>query len=201
MSSNRQDVNVGLVAFVGVVGTMVLLIIVLGVQAWFGFESDLIVSQRYGADDNVDWRRLKSEQYANIGDPIGNDTIYASETAPPTRFSFAMGEERQDYLIGEGAAEGYRFLGEERDQLVVPIHLAMAAVVAERGGPSISRDDMLALDEGRNYYVTLVNKSYNSPESTVEIPTRRPSTRPAETPMGQSAAHPNGSETSTESSS
>ncbi len=197
MSSTRQDVNVGLVAFTGVVGTMVLFIIVLGVQAWFAYETDLIINARYSADDNVDWRRLKSEQYANIGDTVGNDTIYAGQTAGPTRFAVDLGNnqsERRDYVAGSDAALGYRFTGEERDQLVVPIHLAMAAFIKQRGGGEISAQEMAALDQGKNYYVHLTNNTYRDPSTYVDL-APSPTTRPAD--AGQTATGADGSETST----
>jgi hypothetical protein len=176
MSTTKQDVNVGLVAFIGIVGSMVLLILVVGVQAWFAYEKDVITYNRYDTSDNLDLERLKAEQYANIGDPIGNDTIYADEVVEPKRFR--LDEVPVDYRLGVGSFRGYRFTGEDRQQLVVPIHLAMAAVVAERGGPLVSVEDMRAID---GEYVTLVNESYASPlilQDERASGTRLPATRP-----------------------
>ena len=160
MSSTKQDVNVGLVAFIGVVGAMVLLILALGVQAWFGYETDVIRQDRLDAADNVDWLRLKAEQYANIGDPVGNDTIYADEVTNPSRYVYDAEVGRQDYLLGQGDFSGYRFTSDDRDQLAVPIHAAMAAVVAQRGGPKVTAEQMQEIDRE---YVTLVNEAYESP--------------------------------------
>lgn len=169
MTSFRQDVNVGLVTFVGAVGAMVLLILVLGVQAWFGYETDEILKQRYAADDNVDWIALKAEQYANIGDTVGNDTIYAHEVPPPERFLVTGEGSASDRFDYRGVQSGYRFADEAKTQLIVPIHQAMAAVIKERGGIDVSADEMAAIDEGGTYYVHLTNNTFRDPQSHVEV--------------------------------
>ncbi len=170
MTSFRQDVNVGLVAFVGVVGAMILLISALGVQAWFGYETDLILQERYATDDNEDWRRLKSEQYANIGDRVGNDTIYAASTAFPTTFNRPGDNNRLERGVEYPVNyNGYRFIDDERSTLAVPIHDAMAAIVAARGGPAISAEEMAELDRGSNFYVHLKNEVFRDPQSYVEL--------------------------------
>jgi hypothetical protein len=163
MASVRQDVNVPLVAFVGIVSSMVLLILVLGVHAWFGYEQDLVLSERYAADRNVDWIALKAEQYANIGDDVGNDTIYGDEVPAPTRFYNADDQGFRTYADFNFAA-GYRYAGEDRSTVVVPIHVAMAEFVRQHGG-EVTADEMKVID---NNYVRLKNDAYADPQAYVD---------------------------------
>ena len=141
----KQDVNVGLVAFVGVVGAMLLLIIVWGVQAWYAYEVDAINQNRYASDNNTDWISHKDEQYANIGDPIGNATIYAA----------GMTAAERDKLP---AGFGYRYLSDKKDVAAIPIHAAMAEVIRENGGPDQSVARMRAIDHDK--YIQIVNEAY-----------------------------------------
>ena len=141
----KQDVNVGLVAFVGVVGAMLLLIIVWGVQAWYAFEVDSINQERYEADKNVTWIDHKVEQYANIGDPVGNATIYAA----------GMSQEERAKLP---AGFGYRYVDAKKDVAAIPIHAAMAEVIRENGGGEVSVEKMLKIDHDKT--VQIVNDAY-----------------------------------------
>ena len=154
MASVKQDINVGLVAFIGAVGALVLLIVVLGVQAWYGYETDAIRAERYDTDQNVDWQKRRDEQYANLGDTVGNGTIYAHAPTPtPTP------------TAGEGVSGGYRWTSEARDTAIIPIHAAMAAYVEQNGGPAIDAEAMRALDRG--LYVHLSNDAFADPQSYV----------------------------------
>ena len=191
MSSLRQDVNVGLIVFVGVVGAMVLLILALGVQAWFAFESDKILERRYAADDNVEWINHKAEQYANLGDTIGNGTVYASEVAQPTRFGIA-GEGTDVAMYDYVANDGYRFTSDEKDRLILPIHEAMAAFVRQHGGnEGATAQDLEAADRD---YVHLVNDAFVDPQSYVTPASESagaaaPSTRPSAVGHSATDAH------------
>ena len=158
----KQDVNVGLVAFVGVVGAMLLLIIVWGVQAWYAFEVDAINEQRNDSDQNVEWIDHKTEQYANIGDPVGNATIYAA----------GMNAEQRGKLPAD---YGYRYLSDKKDVAAVPIHLAMAEVVRENGGGEVTTERMRAIDHDMT--VKIVNDAYANLEGT-PLGAKSPSTRP-----------------------
>jgi hypothetical protein len=149
MAAIRQDINVGLIAFVGVVSSMILLITVVGVQAWFAFETDRVLEERYAHDRNVDWIALKQEQYDNIGDPVGNGTIYAAH-------------EQADVEIDPLST--WRFADESRTKLVAPIHVAMAEL-ARRNGHDVSVAEMIEID--RDHYVHLVNNAYRDPQSYV----------------------------------
>jgi len=62
MASVKQDINMGLVFFVGIVGSLVLYISVVGTVAWFNYEREAVIESRYAADQNVDWIELKDEQ-------------------------------------------------------------------------------------------------------------------------------------------
>ena len=149
MASVRQDIDVGLVAFVGIVSAMVLLIAVVGVQAWFAYETDKVLAERYEHDRNLDWIALKNEQYANIGDAVGNATIYADNEGVEL----------------PGVAGGYRFADEAKTTLVVPIHVAMAALAREHG-QAVDPAAVAAMDARE--YVHLKNTAYADPESYVE---------------------------------
>jgi hypothetical protein len=150
MASVRQDINVGLLVFIGLVGAMVLLIIVLGVQAWFAFETDLIIRDRYRQDENRAYNALKSEQLANIGDPIGNSIIYSAAIDPP---------------VGYGSAEGYRWTSDTRETAVIPIHEAMAQIVRENGGNA----DVTAMLAADREPVSLTNNAYVDPDTAVQL--------------------------------
>ncbi len=150
MSSFRQDINVGMLVFVGLVGSLVLLIMVLGVQAWFAYETDVILTQRYAIDQNDPLLELKGEQLANIGDPVGNGVVYGSALLDD------VGE------LPETA--GYRYADDARSQAVMPIHAAMAAFVNAHGG-NATAEQMLAMDKA---YVHLTNEAYADPQSFVE---------------------------------
>ena len=132
----KQDINVGLITVIGVVGAMLLLIIVWGVQAWFAYEVDLLNQYRYAQDQNVEWIDSKFEQYTNIGDPIGNSAIYASGFSP---------EERAELP----PVWGWRYPDENKQTLVVPIHVAMAQMVNELGNPTtpVTAEEMRLLDQ------------------------------------------------------
>ncbi len=158
MASVRQDINVGLVAFIGTVGSLVLLIIILGVQGWYDYEVDVIRKARFAQDENIDWNRQKAEQYANIGDVVGNTTIYAAPIGQPTAFA---------------SAGGYRWADEGKTVAVIPIHAAMAAIVQQNGGEATTAQ-VIAAD---HVFVTLINDAYRDPQSYVE---QIPSTQPAD---------------------
>lgn len=155
----RQDIDVGLLGFVGIVGAMLLAIIIWGVEAWYSYEVDLISQVRYQDDRNFAWSDRRDEQYANIGDPIGNTTVYAvSETGAQAL----------------GTAQGYRYPTRERDVVVVPIHVAMAQIANQFGKQQVTAADMLEADEKP---VTIVNKAFDN--YMVPVPPQR-SAAPAE---------------------
>lgn len=138
----KQDINVGLLVFVGLVGVMLLLISVWGVEGWYAYEVDLLNAVRYDTDRNVDWGRMRDEQYANIGDPVGNATIYAAAEG-----------------AGEmlGGSEGYRFSSRERDVAVIPIHAAMAQIIRQHGNQQVTVDQLRQIDRAP---VSIVNESF-----------------------------------------
>lgn len=160
MSSFRQDINVGLLVFIGVVGALVLLIMVLGVQAWFAYETDVILTQRYAADQNTTLAEHKAEQLENIGDPLGNGIVYGAAD-------------------GEMVSDGYRYADEEKTVAVIPIHAAMAAIVNQNGGDTTA-EAMRAADGA---YVHLTNDAFADPQSYVETEAA-PATQPAENAGG-----------------
>ena len=77
----RQDINVGLLGFVGIVGTMLLAISIWGLEAWYAYEVDLLRQVRFQENRNLTWTHIRDEQYANIGDTVGNATVYAAAEA------------------------------------------------------------------------------------------------------------------------
>ena len=172
----KQDINVGLVAFVGVVGAMLLLIVVWGVQAWYEFEVDAISEARYDAGQNVEWIDHKTEQYANIGDPVGNAAIYAAGMRPADREKLAAGY-------------GYRFVSPAHDVAAVPIHAAMAEIVRRNGGGDANAGDLRAADLNN---VAIVNEAY----ADVMTPNQaEPQDAPAPEPQAESAAGERGTAT------
>lgn len=173
MASVKQDINVGLIAFIGLVGSMLLLILVLGVQAWFAYETDAIRELRYESDQNLDWMRLRDEQYTNLGDTVGNSTIYAEP--------------------GNIEGDGYRWTSERRDAAAMPIHAAMAAVVAQNGGPEVSAEAMRKID--RENYVHLVNDAFLDPHSYVASEAVRDERQQEPLPQQQRQMMPPGQET------
>ena len=170
----KQDVNVGLVAFVGVVGAMLLLIIVWGVQAWYAYEVDSINQSRYESDRNVSWIDHKTEQYGNIGDPVGNATIYAAGMTADERAKLAAGY-------------GYRYVGQNREVAAIPIHAAMAEVIRENGGGDVSVEQMRRIDHDK--FVAIVNEAY----AGYAAPTKfEPQDAREPAPQAESAAGENG---------
>ena len=140
----RQDIDVGLLSFVGIVGAMLLAIIIWGVEAWYAYEVDLISQVRYQDDRNFAWTQRRDEQYANIGDPLGNATIYSAAEAGGEAL---------------GAAQGYRYPTRERNVAVVPIHVAMAQIVNQLGKQQVTAADLLEADKKP---VVIVNQAYDS---------------------------------------
>ncbi len=156
----RQDINVGLIAFVGLVGSILLLIAVWGTQGWFAYEVQLLNQKRFETDRNLDWLALRNEQYANIGDDVGNTTIFA---------------------VAEEPTMSYRFLSEKRDVAGIPIHEAMARLASQHGGSQFTADQMRAADREHATIVNEVYKDYMTP-GLVTVERAAPSgaqTRPA----------------------
>jgi len=81
----------------------------------------------------------------NIGDPLGNATIYA---APP-----------ESNPAADSPLFGYRYFSDEKTSAAIPIHVAMAQLVAEEGGAS-STEQMMAADLD---VAKTVNDAYASP--------------------------------------
>lgn len=154
----RQDIDVGLLSFVGIVGTMLLAIIIWSVEAWYAHEVDLIREVRFQDDRNFAWSGRRDEQYANIGDPVGNTTIYAAAEAP-----------------GLGAAQGYRYPTRERDVAAIPIHAAMAQIVNQLGKQSVTMAEVLDADRKP---VAITNKAYDD----YMMPVARQPANPTEAP-------------------
>ena len=173
----KQDVNVGLVAFIGVVGAMLLLIIVWGVQAWYAFEVDSINQSRYESDRNVSWIDHKTEQYANIGDPVGNATIYAAALTADERAKLPAGY-------------GYRYLDAKETVAAIPIHAAMAEVIRENGGGNVGVEEMRKIDHDK--YVQIVNEAYAGYTTPTQF---EPQDAPSPAPQAESAAGEHGTAT------
>lgn len=165
----RQDIDVGLLVFVGLVGVMLLLISVWGVEAWYAHEVDLLSTVRYDTDRNVDWDKMRDEQYANIGDPIGNATIFAAAGGA-------------DDMLGGSA--GYRFASRQRDVAVIPIHAAMAQIIRQYGNQEVSVDELRRMDRAP---VAIVNDAFGEfmtpvkgqPRTDGRDGTHVPTTQPA----------------------
>lgn len=164
----KQEINVGLVAFIGVIGGMLLLISVWGVEAWYAYEVDLLSEERYDADRNIEWLDLKAEQYANIGDRVGNSTIYAAGPDP-----------REGELP---PAWGYRYQGDDQQSAAVPIHLAMARIIAEYGNASVTAEEMQQVDRT---HAAVVNEAYADFMTPTEY---EPQDAPEPAPQEESAA-------------
>lgn len=169
----RQDINVGLLAFVGIVGTMLLAIIVWGLEGWYAYEVDLLNTVRYEADQNLGWIEMREEQYANIGDAIGNTTIYAS----------AFGD------AALGGTGGYRFSSQQRDTAVIPIHEAMAQIVQQLGGASVTAEQIREADR---VHAAIVNELYGDYMTPTEA---EPQDAPHPEPRSESAAGEGGAAT------
>jgi hypothetical protein len=138
----RQDINVGLLGFVGIVGTMLLAISIWGLEAWYAYEVDLLRQVRFQENRNLTWTQIRDEQYANIGDTVGNATVYAAaETG---------GE-------AMGPAAGYRFPTRERDVAVIPIHAAMAQIASQFGKEPVTAAQMREMDQKP---VATANRAY-----------------------------------------
>ena len=141
----KQDINVGMVAFTGLVGAMLLLIIIWGVQGWYAYEVDLLRQRRNTIDDNVDWNRLKVEQYVNLADPVGNDTIFAAE------------------VPGVDAAEGFRWVDDSKQAAAIPIHVAMAEIARRNGVDDASAERMKQADASLSETVNEAYGDYMTP--------------------------------------
>lgn len=145
----RQDIKVGLIAFVGLVGSMILLIAVWGVEAWFAYEVSVLNEDRYEIDRNVAWLDLRDEQYANIADAVGNTTTYAAADAYTS--------EAADVPAAGERAPDYRYASEQRDVAIIPIHAAMAQLAAQHAGQQVSVDQMRDIDRE---FSAIVNEAY-----------------------------------------
>lgn len=177
----RQDINVGLLAFVGIVGTMLLAICVWGLEGWYAYEVDLLNTVRYESDQNLGWSTMRDEQYANIGDPVGNDTIYAAADAGEAAL---------------GGSDGFRFISREREAAAIPIHAAMAEMVRQHGGTEVSIQEMREADRRHaaianplydNYMTPVLRQAHGranetpSPNSGAGVG-QAPTTQPRESP-------------------
>jgi hypothetical protein len=166
----RQDINVGLIAFVGLIGAMLLLIAFWGVEGWYAYEVNLLNTNRYEIDRNDLWLDRRDEQYANIGDPTGNDTIYAAAE------------------VSQIPGAGYRYFSRERDAAAIPIHAAMAQIVAQYGGPQVSIEEMRAID---SRFVGIVNDAYADYMTPVPPPAAQEGQEPgAATPLTPPSTQP-----------
>ncbi len=166
----RQDINVGLLAFVGLVGSMLLLIIFWGVEGWFAYEVDVLTASRYEIDRNQQWLDRRDEQYANIGDIVGNASVYSVAE------------------VGELPAGGYRFPTRERNVAVIPIHAAMAHLVSELTGEQVTAEQMRALDTQPTRISNDAYLEYMTPAEVLRATQEQigggPTTRPADEPEG-----------------
>ena len=159
-----------MIAFIGLVGAMLLLIAVWGVEGWFAYEVAVLDERQFDdGRDESDWVRLRDEQYANLGDPVGNGTIYAAARE------------------AAAAGGGYRYATEARDVLVIPIHEAMARVANQFGGGQVTAEQMRQLDAAPVHLVNEAYANYMAPTvpsrgnggSGQDEPREGPTTRPA----------------------
>jgi hypothetical protein len=155
----RQDINVGLLSFVGIVGTMLLAIAIWGVEAWYAYEVDLLRQVRFQEDRNLAWAQRRDEQYANIGDAVGNATVFAAAEAGESAL---------------GPAMGYRFPTRERDVEVIPIHAAMAHIASQFGKEPVTSAEMREIDRKP---VAITNRAYED----FMTPVLPPRSQPADT--------------------
>lgn len=174
--ARKQDIDVGVIAFTGLVGALLLLIIIWGVEGWYHYEVDLLSERHSDINENVPLNTLKQEHYRNLGDLVGNDIVYASEVEE-------LGEEP-----GEAAspAFGYRWTDPSRQTAAIPIHEAMARIVRQASGQNVTADQMRIADE---QFVRTVNELYGdmmTPTEAEPEPPRVPNPSQAE-----SAAEPN----------
>ena len=171
----KQDIQVGLIAVVGTISAMLLLISIWGVEGWYAYEMGVLDEQRFEEGRNLEWMTLRDEQYRNLGDTVGNGTIYA----------------------GTGMTElpggGYRYISESRDAAAIPIHEAMARLVRESGGGDVTGDQMRQIDREPIRTANEAFQAYMVPTAFVPEPRRlgqESTTRPAGAPStGPAAAH------------
>lgn len=147
--ARKQDIDVGIIAFTGFVGALLLLIIIWGVEGWYHYEVDLLL-EKHNVNQNMPLSGLKQEHYRNLGDDVGNDIVYASEVAD----------------LGDATAPGfgYRWTDNSRQTAAIPIHEAMARVVQQAGGQEVTAQQMREVDR---QFVRTINNAY----ADVMVPT------------------------------
>ena len=69
MAAQKDYVNVAQVLTIGVVSVLIILIIVFGMQAWFGYEESGEISRKWDASTNVQLDALRAGQRDNLDKP------------------------------------------------------------------------------------------------------------------------------------
>ena len=160
--ARKQDINVGIIAFTGLVGAILLLIIIWGVEAWYYYEVDLITERHNIENQNVPLNTLKAEHYLNLGDNVGNETIYASQ------------------LVGGAAVDPeYRWADESRQVAIIPIHEAMARVAQAVSGQEVTAEQVREADRrfvraGLAGDHDIMTPTRNAPAATPNAPQNEP---------------------------
>lgn len=170
--ARKQDIDVGVIAFTGLVGALLLLIIIWGVEGWYHYEVNLLTDRHSNIGQNVSLNDLKLEQYGNLGDTVGNDIVYASEID-------ALGD-------AASPAFGYRWTDQSRQSAGIPIHAAMARIVRQTTGQDVTVEQMRTADAE---FVRIVNEAHGDVMTPTEVEPQAP--RVPEPSQAESAAEPN----------
>src|SRR5690606_3670469 len=115
-----------IIAFIGLVGALLLLIIIWGVEGWYHYEVDLISEKHNENAQSLPLSGLKQEHYRNLGDDVGNNIVYASKIP--------------------GLEAGYRWTDASRQTAAIPIHEAMARIVQQYSGQQVTAQQMREAD-------------------------------------------------------
>ncbi|MEM6313187.1 MAG: hypothetical protein AAF743_03825 [Planctomycetota bacterium] len=66
MAAMKQGINIPVVCVVGLIGTLIMVNLVLGVQAWYFWSTDRLMAERAQGARDRDLRLLTAEQTANM---------------------------------------------------------------------------------------------------------------------------------------
>lgn len=66
MAAMKQGINVSVVSIVGLVGVLIMVNLVLGVQAWYNWSTDRLMADRNQNGRDRDLRMLSEEQIGNV---------------------------------------------------------------------------------------------------------------------------------------
>jgi hypothetical protein len=62
----KQEVNAPLIVTVGIISTLLLVVIIIGLQAWFTYEERLEIQSKWTQSKNVQLERILEEQRARL---------------------------------------------------------------------------------------------------------------------------------------